>query len=706
MFGGGEQAQRAVHRVALGRHTARPQRGAELWRKPLGHAAAQAQGQAAAGVHGRHHVLQLLHGGGQQLLGLEVGARVLEHQGRQTGKAPLRRLGLPRQQVFRAAADVLEKRSRQRAGGIAAVERTHGVAKCGLAQPGAAAFIAIQPAPAAHLNALSVGLQGQRDGAGAGNQQCTRRARVGAQHAGYRIAFQRQLGAARVGLQKRGHQAGIVGAGQAEAERAVAPFRPRHAGLQGGGLQGLGHRPPGLFDALAQRRRTGLPFAQDAATRIAQPQAGVRAAAIDADPVTNRLARVARGRGEGGQGKGAHAGYHSNTNDNTGQLVLKWNLDMGAKWANFRRRSDSGSIRARISSRPRPFAFAALLPDISPSSDAQNLLRERLSRVAQRHPDSALRRLRALETRQRAMPDLAGALDTLYLRFYLLEHRGRALELQAELTVAAGAAAAAKLDRQAARVAEALGRIAYQQGNYLQATEQWSRALDLSEAAQDARVGVAARIGLGQIHYAMGAWSSGLRFHRDAAQQLKPLNDSYLSAKVALNLGVGHLESGQLEDAERQFSHGLAAARRGQHREFEAEAHWYLARAALARGELAWATADCRLALGIAGQLQHHWLEAAASRTWTEIALARGDEAAAIRSTRHGLELAERIQSKPQQRQAHLQLAKLLEKQGDLAGALAHLWRHVALQAELERQVPAAGLLAAAEPAPSSPSSR
>jgi ATP/maltotriose-dependent transcriptional regulator MalT len=217
---------------------------------------------------------------------------------------------------------------------------------------------------------------------------------------------------------------------------------------------------------------------------------------------------------------------------------------------------------------------------------------------------------------------------------------------------------------------------------------------------------VAARIGLGQIHYAMGAWSSGLRFHRDAAQQLKPLNDSYLSAKVALNLGVGHLESGQLEDAERQFSHGLAAARRGAHREFEAEAHWYLARAALARGELAWATADCRLALGIAGQLQHHWLEAAASRTWTEIALARGDEAAAIRSTRHGLELAERIQSKPQQRQAHLQLAKLLEKQGDLASALAHLWRHVELQAELERQAPAAGLLAAAEPAPSSPSSR
>ncbi len=84
--------------------------------------------------------------------------------------------------------------------------------------------------------------------------------------------------------------------------------------------------------------------------------------------------------------------------------------------------------------------------------------------------------------------------------------------------------------------------------------------------------------------------------------------------------------------------------------------------------------------------MHHHWLEAAASRTWTEIALARGDEADAIRSTEHGLALAERIESKSQQSQAHLQLARLLERQGDAPAALAHLWRHVELQAEFERQ--------------------
>lgn len=229
--------------------------------------------------------------------------------------------------------------------------------------------------------------------------------------------------------------------------------------------------------------------------------------------------------------------------------------------------------------------------------------------------------------------------------------------------------------------------MAYQQGNYQAATEQWSRALDLAEASGEERVGVSALIGLGQIHYAMGAWSSGLRFHRDAAARVARLQDTYLSAKVALNIGVGHIENGQIEDAERHFSHGLAAARRGQHREFEAEAHWHLARAALARGQLQLAIADCRLALDIAGKLHHAWLEAAAGRTWTEIALARGDEAGAIRSTLHGLELARRIESKPQQSQAHLQLARLFERKGDYPAALQHLWQHVALQGEIEKPV-------------------
>ncbi|MFY7863730.1 MAG: tetratricopeptide repeat protein [Roseateles sp.] len=316
----------------------------------------------------------------------------------------------------------------------------------------------------------------------------------------------------------------------------------------------------------------------------------------------------------------------------------------------------------------------------------------RLSAVAKRHPESALLRLAALERQARAANQLAAAADALYARFYLLEHRGRALELQAALTQAERALTPDQAPLQVARLCEALGRLAYQQGEYNEATSQWRRAAHLAEQQGEAKLGAAARIGLGQIHYAFGDWERGREIHGEAASLLGTADDSYLAAKLALNIGVGHFETHELDDAERHFSHGLAAARRGQHREYEAEAHWQLARAALARGRLDWATTDCRMALSIASKLGHSWLEAAASRSWTDIALARGDQLGAIRSTEHALLLAERIHSRPQQSQAHLQLAKLKEARGQKEAALRHLWQHQALQAEIERLSGAAHL--------------
>lgn len=330
------------------------------------------------------------------------------------------------------------------------------------------------------------------------------------------------------------------------------------------------------------------------------------------------------------------------------------------------------------------------------ATEALAELLSRIARVAQRHPALADRLLEALGRHAFAAGDTAVGVDALYARFGLLEPRGRALDLLPALEQAGALAAAGHFPVQAARVCEALGRIAYQQGEYQLAGEQWSRALDLAEVSGHVQAGVAARIGLGQIHYAQADWARGLRQMRDAGEQLAGVDDSYLAAKLALNIGVGSFELGDLPAAERHFSHGLAAARRGAHHVFEAEAHWHLARAALARQRMDWAVADCRLALDIAVRQGYPWLEAAASRTWTEIALARGDNAGAVRSTRHGLALAQRIQARAQARQAHLQLAELLQAEGDAAGALDHLWQHLALQSEIERlSLPARASLAA-----------
>lgn len=330
------------------------------------------------------------------------------------------------------------------------------------------------------------------------------------------------------------------------------------------------------------------------------------------------------------------------------------------------------------------------------ASEALAGLLGRIAHVAHRHPPLADRLLAQLSVNAFTAGDTAVGVDALYARFGLLEPRGRALELLPALEQAGALAAAGHFPVEAARVCEALGRIAYQQGEYQLASEQWSRALDLAEVSSHLQTGVAARIGLGQIHYAQADWARGLRQMRNAGEHLAGTDDSYLAAKLALNIGVGSFETGDLPAAERHFSHGLAAARRGAHRVFEAEAHWHLARAALARQRMDWAVADCRLALDIAARHGYPWLEAAASRTWTEIALARGDNAAAVRSTRHGLDLAQRIQARAQARQAHLQLAQLLQAEGDAAGALEHLWQHLALQSEIERlSLPARATLAA-----------
>jgi two-component system NtrC family sensor kinase len=318
-------------------------------------------------------------------------------------------------------------------------------------------------------------------------------------------------------------------------------------------------------------------------------------------------------------------------------------------------------------------------------SSAFDQVLARLARLAKRHPHCALRRYETFEQLMRSQGNLAAAIDALYIRFNLLEHMGRAQQLQGSLLQAQSQAAAAGLQCQAARMFEALGRIAYQVGDYLLATEKWTRAVDLAQMVGDLRIGVAARIGLGQIHYAMGAWDNGRRFHRDAANLLANLDDSYLEAKLALNLGVGNFENAQLEEAELQFKQGLAAAQRGQHREFEAEAWWHLARADLLRGQTDLAAQHCRQALDMATHLGHLWLESVASQTWTEIALARNDHGEALKSAQYALEQALRIESRAQESRSHQQLAQLHQAQGNLTAALKHLWKHVEVQAEIER---------------------
>lgn len=305
--------------------------------------------------------------------------------------------------------------------------------------------------------------------------------------------------------------------------------------------------------------------------------------------------------------------------------------------------------------------------------------------MARRHPHCALRRYERLARLAQEAGQEALSLDSLCAQFQLLERMGRALDLREALGLARQRAAATHLPLQAARVFEASGRLAYQTGEYFEATAHWSRTVDLAQMVGDIPLGVAARIGLGQIHYALGAWDSGRRYHRDGQNLLAQTDDSYLSAKLALNLGVGFFECKQLEEAEQQFRLGLAEALRGDHREYVAEAHWQLARTALSLQRMEEASQHCSTALQMAQHLGHAWLESVALQTWTELAVARQDLPEALQACQRSLAQAQRIQSRHQEGQTHLQMARLLQQQGQAGQALQHLWQHLRLQSEIER---------------------
>lgn len=345
----------------------------------------------------------------------------------------------------------------------------------------------------------------------------------------------------------------------------------------------------------------------------------------------------------------------------------------------------------------------------------------RVIALARRHPRLALGLLERLAERAEADDNPALAVDTLCARFQLLERLGQAGELELPLSAALQRCQLHHLPRQAAQCHEALGRIHYQRGEYQDAGEHWSQAVDLARLVGDTRSAVAARIGLGQIHHALGNWAAGRRFLDEAAHWLREVDDSYLRAKLALNRGVSRLHEGGpqagiqagiqagpqagLTQARTHFQQGLEAALHGGHTEYEAEALWQLARVDLAEGQIPAARHGALRALQLAERLGHHWLQGMALQTLTELALAEGAPDQALELAQRALALAEQLGSREQQATLHLRLARLRQDGGQPDAALRHLWSHVELQAQIERLAPPerVGVLDRFDPASQAP---
>jgi tetratricopeptide (TPR) repeat protein len=304
----------------------------------------------------------------------------------------------------------------------------------------------------------------------------------------------------------------------------------------------------------------------------------------------------------------------------------------------------------------------------------------RWERLVMRRPGLALPRLQ----RWLARSDAAGR-QALLGAFFVLERWGRGPELQAELEAALAQARAQQLLAEAAELSEALGRLHYQRGDYVQACKAWSQALELAE--DETRCACLARIGLAHLCFALGDWARGGRV-LDQAELHDPRlgSDPYLRAKIALNRAVSLRVTQGPQAALAALDQARAAAREAGHRDYEAEAIWQHARCARDSGAPDQALQLAQRALDLAQRCSYRWLQAQALLLISE--LQQGE--AALLPVQQALALGEALQSRALQAAAHGRLGQLMQARGELGPSWHHQQQRQRLEATLgQTELPA-----------------
>jgi len=306
--------------------------------------------------------------------------------------------------------------------------------------------------------------------------------------------------------------------------------------------------------------------------------------------------------------------------------------------------------------------------------------RLRWERALMRHPRLALPRLRA----GMKAADPARARAALLGAFFVLERWGRAAELQGELQ-AELQTLRREVERQrslseAAELSEALGRLHYQRGDYVQACQAWSETLDWAE--DDSRPACLARIGLAHLCYALGDWARGGRVLDQAELHYARLaQDPYLRAKIALNRAASLRATQGPQAARVVLDEALAAAREAGHADYQAEAIWHQARCARDSGDAAQALRLADQALVSAQRCGYRWLHAQAALLLCE--LTSGETA--LGWAGQALSLAEALQSRHLQAAAHGRLADLMREQGELGPSWHHQQQRQRLESTLDQ---------------------
>lgn len=262
--------------------------------------------------------------------------------------------------------------------------------------------------------------------------------------------------------------------------------------------------------------------------------------------------------------------------------------------------------------------------------------------------------------------------------FFILERWGRGSEVQGALEQALARAQQQRLREESSELSEALGRLHYQRGDYVQACNAWSEALELTD--DQTRWACLARIGLAQLCFALGDWARGGRMLDQAERHYPRLAaDAYLRAKIGLNRAVSLRATQGPQAAMSRLEKARAAAREAGHRDYEAEAMWHHARCARDSATMDEALSLATQAEDLARRSHYRWLQAQVLLLISE--LMTGVEA--VPPAEQALALGEALQSRSVQALAHGRLGQLMAEQGQLGPSWHHQQQRQRLEAAL-----------------------
>ncbi|WP_255989416.1 diguanylate cyclase [Chitinolyticbacter albus] len=256
----------------------------------------------------------------------------------------------------------------------------------------------------------------------------------------------------------------------------------------------------------------------------------------------------------------------------------------------------------------------------------------------------------------------------------IMDHLGRAIEARNALFDALQAAQSAHLFAGEARLLEQIARGYYTEGQYRQAIQYWAHCAEVSEqSGREVKTWISAKVGLGQIYYALGDFESAVALHLEALGRVDEVGDPYLETKVKINLGVDLMSLQRREEAAEVFIPTLDLCLMHQYSDYAAEVSFRLGQIQLESGQLDHAMAFLDAALGHARDVDYRWGEANILACQAEVLARRGQHAAALQTVRRAQVIAAADSFSHMLHQQHFAAARYAEAMGDVATALTEL---------------------------------